>query len=106
VRRIADHEGAWGVANWMFAVGIGSTLAGLATAKYVRSCRLLSGSTCLAGRPAEARSDMGQANGGHHESPFCGCGENWTNEQSALQASNECVIAHAVSFVAMPWPAG
>ncbi len=30
VRLIADHEGAWEFANWMFAVGIGGTLAGLA----------------------------------------------------------------------------
>lgn len=30
VRLIADHEGAWEFANWMFAVGIGATPGGLA----------------------------------------------------------------------------
>jgi hypothetical protein len=30
VRLISDHEGAWELANRMFAVGIGGTLAGLA----------------------------------------------------------------------------
>ena len=30
VTLIGDHPGAWQVANWMFAVGIGLTLAGLA----------------------------------------------------------------------------